>query len=100
MLKRELVKEVSRRSGYAQYVCKELLDEIFQTIFEELEGHGFVRIPGFGTFYTKERTGRIYHNSITNEINEIETRSYPKFKASDKLKESVTKTVFYRNQKL
>lgn len=100
MIKKELVRDVAQRSGYAQHVCRDIIDSTFDAIFDELEAHGSVRVPNFGLFYTEKRTGRMYYNSLTGIDKEVETKYYPKFKSSDKLKEAVGKTVVYRHKKL
>lgn len=101
MNKKDLVRSVWKRAdGYTLKQCREIIDFTFDVIFDELEAHGSVNIPNFGTFYVADRTGRTYHNNFTGLSSEVPTRPYPKFKASEWLKEQVTRTVSFRNRKL
>ena len=50
MLRSELIRETSLRTGYTQIVCGEIIRELFDIMSDELEAHGSIHIPNFGVF--------------------------------------------------
>lgn len=89
MLRSELIRETSLRTGYTQIVCSEIIRELFDIITDELEAHGSLHIPNFGVFdvYDKKQTNKRMPD--TGEILEIDAKKYPRFKPADALKEKV-----------
>lgn len=102
MGKYELTRSVWLRTKkqFSQADCAQIIDAVFDAIFNELEAHGRVNIAHFGTFYVEERTGRVYHDRFNNKTVEVPTQFYPKFRAAERLKEFVGKTVSFRNREL
>lgn len=97
-----LMRSVWLRTGkqFTQDECGLIIDAVFDAIFDELEAHGTVVIPHFGTFYVEDLKGRTYYDTFNGKTNEKPTRAYPKFRASDRLKEYVAQTISFRNRDL
>jgi DNA-binding protein HU-beta len=61
MYKTDVVKRVSRETRLSQRIVADVLTATLDEITETLATRGTVTLPGFGTFYTRERqesTGR------------------------------------------
>lgn len=89
MHRKDLIREVSYRTGYTQIVCSEIIRELFDVITSELEAYGAVRIPNFGVFdtYTKKATNRRMPGS--DELLPIDAKKYPRFMPAEELKNRV-----------
>jgi len=87
--------EVSFTSRYASKAsipeaeAKEQLALVFDSIRDHLAEGGDVRVSKFGTFYLQHRDARTTRNPKTGKSIEIGARSYPKFRSSKVLKESL-----------
>ena len=88
---KELVKEATKRSTLTQKEIREALDSILEVITETLSRGEKVEIRGFGSFFMKERKGRIARNPKTNEPLELPPMLVPHFKAGKQLKEKTVK---------
>ena len=58
MLKADLVKTVSDKSNVPQYVVKEVIDKLRETVYETVKSGEGVKIMGLVTFEIKERRER------------------------------------------
>ena len=89
MLRSELIRETSLRTGYTQIVCGEIIRELFDIMSDELEAHGSIHIPNFGVFdvYDKKSTNKRIPD--TGEIIAVDGKKYPRFKPADILKEKI-----------
>lgn len=89
MNRKGLTRTVARKSDYTFAQCDEIIRLAFQVITGELNGHGHVMIPNFGTFYVEEKDTTIYHNPVTGKETIIAARKYPKFRSAPALKDAV-----------
>lgn len=84
--RRQLAREVAKRTGYYQAPVYEIIKETFAVLGDELQGHNKIKISGFGTFDVYLKKGRQYKNeNISDEMQYVEDKYYPRFKPSDKL---------------
>lgn len=91
MVRKELIRETSLRTGYTQIVCGEIIREMFDVITAELEAHGSVQIPNFGVFDVYDRKATNVRIPDTGEIVKVSKKKYPRFIPADLLKEKVNK---------
>ena len=91
MNQKELVKEVAKRANVSQKITREVLDSILEVITEALSKGEKVEIRGFGSFFMKERKGRMASNPKTNEPLKLPPMLVPYFKAGKELKEATVK---------
>lgn len=89
MLRSELIRETSLRTGYTQIVCGEILRELFDIMSDELEAHGSIHIPNFGVFDVYDKRATSKKMPDTGEIIAIDAKKYPRFRPADTLKEKV-----------
>lgn len=85
----ELAREVSARCGFLQRDCIQIIRETFKVIGDELEGHGFVSVSGFGKFDVYERKARKYAKPDTGEDIFKEAKMYPRFQYFSDIKDRV-----------
>lgn len=97
MNKKELAVELAKQVDITQVKAMDVLNALFDSradsgiIATELEKGGKVTIPGFGTFYTKQRAARVGTNPSTQQRMEIPARTFPFFRAGKTLKERITR---------
>lgn len=89
MTRNQLIRATAKRSEYTIKVCDEIVRAVFDVMFDELEAHGYVTIPNFGKFYIWESKPKLYIDPVTREERIVESRKYPRFQATDLLKEAV-----------
>lgn len=87
--KNDLVARVAELSGLANKDAAKAVDSVFEAITETLTNRGEVRLIGFGTFVTAERTASTGRNPRTGEKIDIAAATLPKFRAGTLLKEAV-----------
>ena len=90
MKRSELERETAERTGYAIAVCKEIIQEMWKVMTDELVGHGEVDIPRFGKFVVKDVAGRRIVTPIGDEVH-VGVRKMPRFYPSTVLKDAVRK---------
>ena len=89
MNKPELAERLADRTGMSKAAAKHAVDGVFETIGEALVSGEEVRILGFGTFGTRNRSARIARNPRTGETLSVAASTVPVFKAGNTLKEAV-----------
>ena len=82
MTKNDLVKEVSRNTGFTNVEVELVLDSIINSIKSSLAKGEKVDMRGFGSFIIKKRNARDARNPLTNKIVRLEERHIPYFKVS------------------
>src|SRR5438105_1085436 len=90
MYKTELVRKVARETRLTQVVVREVLDTAQATIKLTLRQGTAVTLPGFGTFYTRERGERTVRHLRTGELLTIPAGRQAAFRAGEQLKHAVT----------
>jgi nucleoid DNA-binding protein len=86
MTKNELVQVISEKTGIKKDVVKNVLEEINLAIIKSLKKGDFVKISGFGTFYTMDTKAKKARNPKSGEVVEIPSRKLTKFRASKNIK--------------
>ena len=89
MTKNDIIKEVSKETGFTNVEVELLLDSVINSIKISLSKGEKVDMRGFGSFLVKRREARNTRNPATNEILKLDTRYIPSFKVSKILKEYV-----------
>lgn len=91
MNKKELVKEMSLKSGLNQAQAEKALEAFKTTVMETLAKGEKVQLVGFGNFEAKDRAERIGVNPNTREEMIIPACKAPVFKAGKEFKNFIQK---------
>jgi len=91
MTKNDIIKEVSKETGFTNVEVELLLDSVINAIKSSLSKGEKVDMRGFGSFIVKQRKARDARNPLTNKVIRLEERFIPAFKVSKILKEYVNK---------
>ena len=95
MTKQEMASKLAGETGISVAKAGEVLSALFDAspgqgiLAVELDGGRKVTIPGFGTFGTRYRAGRMGRNPATGAAIQIAGRNYVYFKAGKTLQERV-----------
>lgn len=91
MNKQELVNAISENSkdGLSKAALTRVVNQVFDTITEQVASGEKVVLAGFGTFSKGERQERVGRNPHTGEAIRIPAKVVPKFKAGAKFKDMV-----------
>jgi DNA-binding protein HU-beta len=79
---KDLVRDVSKASQYAQGVTAEIISATVKVIQEKVSEGSKIKLAGFGTFEVVERAARPGRNPFTGESVFIPAAKHPKFHAS------------------
>ena len=93
MTKNNIIKEVSKETGFTNVEVELLLDSFLNTIKTSLSKGEKVEMRGFGSFLVKKRPARDSRNPLTNKVIRLEERFIPSFKVSKILKDYVNKSI-------
>lgn len=95
MNKSELVKELANQAGLNQTQAAKVVEALFDAsqglIVSQLRAGGKIVIPGFGSFYSRQREARQARNPATGKTIEVKAKNVPLFKAGKTLKDSCEK---------
>ncbi|WP_027092151.1 HU family DNA-binding protein [Cohnella thermotolerans] len=89
MNKTDLVNNIAEKSGLTKKDVESVLNGFLGEVSEALAKGDKVQLIGFGTFETRNRSGRVGRNPQTGKTIEIAASKVPAFKAGNKLKEAV-----------
>jgi integration host factor subunit beta len=89
MTKADLVEEVLRVTELPRKESETVVETIFESIIQALQGGDKIEIRGFGSFRTRERRGRTGRNPKTGEKVDVPAKKIPFFKPSKELKDFV-----------
>ena len=89
MNRSELIERVSEKTGVSKKECAVVIQAVTETISDELQNGGDVRLSGFGTFEVKHRAAKKGRNPRTWEAIEVAAKDVPVFRPGKLLKESV-----------
>jgi len=90
MTRKDVTKKITEL-GLTGNQAKNALETFLRTVNETLESGKKVKIPGFGTFYVKNKPAKQGTNPKTGEKIQIPEKKYPVFKASPELRELINK---------
>ena len=88
MTKREIVKNVSEKTGFTQKDVLTVVDNVFDTIAKTVVNED-VAITGFGKFATTERAARTMRNPSTGEQVQVPAKKSIRFRPAKSLKDSI-----------
>lgn len=89
MNKTELVSAIAARTAAGKKDTEEFLDVFTDIVAEELAAGCSVKIVGFGTFESVERSARRGRNPQTGETTDLPATHTPKFRPGKKLRDAV-----------
>ena len=89
MNKAEMTERLVARTGLGKGAARDAVDGVFAIIGEALSNGEEVRLPGFGTFATRNRPARTGRNPRTGESISILASTLPTFRAGRTLKDAV-----------
>lgn len=91
MTKADLIEMISKRSDLPKKHAEIVVNTIFKSIMDALEGGEKVELRGFGSFHMKVREARVARNPKTGEKVQVATKKIPHFRSGKELKEAVNR---------
>ena len=88
MTKKEMIRQVSEKTGFTQKDVLVVVDNVFDTIANTVVSED-VAITGFGKFIATERAARIMRNPSTGDQVKVPAKKAIRFKPAKSLKDSV-----------
>ena len=92
LTKKDIINSLYLQIGYPKKVTENVLEDLFNIIFDELKKNGKVKITNFGTFTVRKKNSRIGRNPKTKEIKNISERNVILFKPSNEFKKKINIT--------
>jgi|SRR5687768_7828426 integration host factor alpha subunit len=89
MRKAEMVRRIADETDLTQAKATEVVETIFDEIKSALEQGDAVILRGFGTFYVRDKHGRIGRNPKTGQEAAIPPRRVVRFQSGKSLKHAV-----------
>jgi len=89
MTKRDIVLKISEKTGIKQIHVKEVVQQVFDSIFESLKEGKTIEIRNFGVFKVKMRKSRIGRNPKTCEVVPVPERNTVVFKPGLEMKNKI-----------
>ncbi len=89
MTKRDLVNELSKKTGTTQRDAAKMIEALCEVICDQLSSGEEVKLNGFGAFQIRHRAPRKGRNPITGETMPVPATSVVTVKASGKLADTV-----------
>jgi nucleoid DNA-binding protein len=89
--KKEIVKQISERSGLTQLKTKEIVQWTFDAIIETLLTEKRIELRNFGVFEVKRREARKARNPRTGEKVDVEPKNVVTFQPGKEMEERVRK---------
>src|SRR3954453_7456788 len=89
MTKAELVEDVARAAELTKKDAERLVEIVFESIIETLNGGEKIELRGFGSFRVRERGARRGRNPKTGDPVDIPAKRVPYFKPGKELKELI-----------
>ena len=92
LTKKDLINSIYLQIGYSKNITENILEDLFNIIFDQLKKNGKVKISNFGTFSVRKKNSRIGRNPKTKEIKTISERNVILFKPSKIFKNKINNT--------
>ena len=89
MNKSELVEALANENGLTYKKAEEIVNLIFDSMAEALNGGGRIEIRGFGSFVVKDYKSYMGRNPKTGEVIKVRPKRLPFFKVGKELRERV-----------
>jgi integration host factor subunit alpha len=87
--KDRLIESVNKSTGMSKIQSKQMVENLFEILKENLASGEDVLISGFGKFCVKAKNGRRGRNPATGEDLMLEPRKVVRFECSGVLKEKI-----------
>ncbi len=91
MYKTDIVRKVAKETRLSQRIVDDVLTGTLDAITDALRDGQTVVLPGFGTFYTKERQPSTVKHIRTGEVIEIPALRQAAFRVGELLRQAVRK---------
>ena len=92
LTKKDLINSIYMQIGFSKKISENLLEDVIQTIIENLKKNKKLKISKFGTFSIRSKKKRIGRNPLTKEKKIISSRNVVLFKPSKEFKDLVNST--------
>ena len=89
LTKKEIINSIYMQLGYSKKLIENVLEDMFEIIFESLKEKGRVKIANFGTFILRYKKSRIGRNPKTKKETIISERNVILFKPAKFLKNKI-----------
>lgn len=89
MNKQQLIKAMAQDAGITQVAARAALQSFERHVTEALADGETVKLVGFGTFKTTERSAHIARNPATGDEVEVPAKTHVSFVAGKGLKDAV-----------
>ncbi|HEV2124511.1 MAG TPA: HU family DNA-binding protein [Chloroflexota bacterium] len=99
MYKTNIVRTVAKETRLSQRIVDDVLTETLATITDSLRDGQTVVLPGFGTFYTKERPPSTVKHIRTREPIDIPALRQADFRVGELLRQAVRKAPRRRSRR-
>ena len=86
LTKKDLINSIYMQIGYSKKISENLLEDLLNTIIDNLKNNKKLKIAKFGTFSIRSKKKRVGRNPLTKESKEISDRQVVLFKASKEFK--------------
>ena len=89
LTKKNLINSIYMQIGFSKKISENLLEDVMQTIIENLKKNKKLKISKFGTFSIRNKKSRIGRNPLTKEKKIIPSRNVVLFRPSKEFKDLV-----------
>ena len=89
LTKKGLINSIYMQIGFSKKISENLLEDVIQTIIENLKKNKKLKISKFGTFSVRNKKSRIGRNPLTKEKKIISSRNVVLFRPSKEFKDLV-----------
>ena len=91
MTKAELVDEIAREADLTRKHSEVIVDAVFSSVIEALQGGDKIELRGFGSFRVRHRASRTGRNPKTGEGVLVPAKKVPYFKPGKELRELINR---------
>ena len=89
LTKKDIINSIYMQIGFSKRISENLLEDVLNTISDNLKINKKIKIAKFGTFSIRNKKSRIGRNPITKEKKVISDRNVVLFKPSKEFKDLV-----------
>jgi integration host factor subunit beta len=92
MTKAELVDEIAQKADLTRKHSEVIVDAVFSSIVEALQGGDKIELRGFGSFRVRHRASRTGRNPKTGDSVLVPAKKVPYFKPGKELRELINRS--------
>ena len=89
LTKKDLVNLIYMQLGFSKLIARNLIDDFFLTLSNNIKDEKTLKLSKFGTFTIRKKKSRIGRNPKTKEKKVISARNVILFKASKEFKDFI-----------